>query len=87
MPYSEMYPKGDVLRPDDHPKMIEAITWLSSERIAFARVSPHQLKIGATLSFYPVKGTLMFDRQKPLPHRGLEDLKRLLGRPADNQLD
>src|SRR3954454_3659874 len=62
--------------------MVEAIVWLSRERIAFARVSAHQLKIGRTLSFYPVKGTIMHDRQKPLPQRGLTALQALLHRPA-----
>ena len=46
------------------------------------RVSAHQLKIGRTLSFYPVKGTIMHDRQKPLPQRGLAALQALLRRPA-----
>ncbi len=62
--------------------MVEAIVWLSRERIAFARVSAHQLKIGPTLSFYPVKGTIMHDGQKPLPQRGLPALQALLRRPA-----
>ena len=64
--------------------MIDAIVWLSRERIAFARVSAHQLKIGPTLSFYPVKGTIMHDRQKPLPQRGLAALQALLRRPAQD---
>src|SRR5690242_9263393 len=71
MPYSARYPQGQVFDPAaDDPAMVEAIVWLSRERIAFARVSVHQLKIGRTLSFYPVKGTIMYDRQKPLPQRG-----------------
>src|SRR3954454_19608457 len=82
MPYSARYPQGQVLDRADHPAMIEAIVWLSRERIAFARVSAHQLKIGRTLSFYPVKGTIIHDRQKPLPQRGLAALQALLRHPA-----
>ena len=83
MPYSARSPQGQVFDlAADHPAMIEAIVWLSRERIAFARVSAHQLKIGPTLSFYPVKGTIMHDRQKPLPQRGLPALQALLRRPT-----
>jgi hypothetical protein len=82
MPYSARYPQGRVFDHADHPAMIEAIVWLSRERIAFARVSPHQLKIGPTHSFYPVKGTIMHDGRKPFLERGLVALKALLRRPT-----
>ena len=85
MPNSARSPQGQVFDlAADHPAMVEAIVWLSRERIAFARVSAHQLKIGRTLSFYPVKGTIMHDRQKPLPQRGLPALQALLRRPAQD---
>jgi hypothetical protein len=82
MPFSTGSPNRQVLDRADHPAMTEAIEWLSRERIAFARVSDHQLKIGRTLSFYLVKGTIMHDRQKPLPQRGLAALQALLRHPA-----
>lgn len=70
-PYSAAYPKGHVLQRDDRPAMVDAIVWRFHQRIAFARVSPYQLKIGPSLSFYPVKGTLMYDGQLALPVRDL----------------
>jgi hypothetical protein len=77
-PYSAAYPKGHVLQRNDDPAMVEAIVWLSRQRIAFARVSPYQLKIGPSLSFYPVKGTLRYDGEPALPVRGLSALQALL---------
>jgi hypothetical protein len=83
MPYSARYPRGRVFDVvTDHPAMIEAVVWLCRERIPFVRVSPHQLKIGRTLSFYPVKGAIVLDGQRPLPQRGLPALKALLRRPT-----
>lgn len=86
-PYSEQYPKGYVLGRNEDPAMIDAVVWLSRQRIPFARVSPHQLKIGPSRSFYPVKGTLVFDGQSALPQRGLAALQALLIQLAQQSTD
>lgn len=86
-PYSARYPKGGVLQADDPPAMVEAIRVLAHARIPFRRVSAHQLKLSPTLSFYPARGTIMYDSRPPLPQRGLPALLDLLRGTSEASVD
>ncbi len=65
------------MESSNYPTMAEALAWLKQKGVAHKQQTDHQIKIGRTLSWYPVRGTIV-DGSTRLKVRGRFALDRIL---------